>query len=396
MFTRAWRGQLGRVEIRVAAMRERWTAETATAWHGAQPWLMGCNFTPSTAINQLEMWQAASFDPPTIERELALAASAGMNVVRVYLHDLLWVDDAPGLLARIDWLLCAADAHGIRVMPVLFDSCWNPDPALGPQPQPRDGVHNSGWVQAPGPAALADPTQHPRLRDYVTGVVRHFARDPRVIAWDIWNEPDNGAEVSACDPAELTAKAALVLPVMLAAFGWARAASPMQPLTSGIWLGDWSSLANLTPLQRAQIDESDIVSFHNYGDADDFARRIAWLGAFGRPILCSEFMARPAGSTFQSILPIARAAGVGAICWGLVRGKTQTHLPWVAWQEKGFGGVGEPWFHDIFEVDGAAHDPAEVDFLRLIAQIDARAPHWPIVSVPAADPAPREDKRAAA
>lgn len=362
-------------------MRERWTVETAAAWQGAQPWPMGCNFTPSTAINQLEMWQAESFDLPTIERELGLAASAGMNVARVYLHDLLWGDDPGGLLARVDALLAAADARRIRVMPVLFDSCWRPDPALGPQPRPIDGVHNSGWVQAPGPAALADPAQHPRLRAYVAGVIGHFARDPRIIAWDIWNEPDNGAEVSSCDPDELAAKAALVLPLLREAFAWARAVSPMQPLTSALWLGDWSSRDRLTPLQRAQLDESDIVSFHNYGDADDFARRIAWLRAFGRPILCSEYMARPAGSTFQSILPIARAEGVGAICWGLVRGKTQTHLPWVAWADKGYGGVGEPWFHDIFEVDGAAHDPAEVEFLRLITALDDRAPHWPIVAV---------------
>ena len=377
-------------------MRERWTVETAAAWHGAQPWLMGCNFTPSTAINQLEMWQAATFDRATIERELTLAASTGMNVARVYLHDLLWVDDAPGLLDRVEWLLAAADARGIRVMLVLFDSCWNPDPALGPQPQPRDGVHNSGWLQAPGPAALADPAQHPRLRDYVTGVVSRFARDPRVVAWDIWNEPDNGAEVSACDPTELNAKAALVLPLMVQAFAWARACRPIQPLTSGIWLGDWSTVDRLNALQRAQIDESDIVSFHNYGDAADFAKRIGWLRDFGRPILCSEFMARPAGSTFQSIMPIAREAGVGAICWGLVRGKTQTHLPWVAWQERGFGGVGEPWFHDIFEVDGAAHDPAEIEFLRLIGQIDARAPHWPIVPVAGGAAPDIEEERAAA
>lgn len=362
-------------------MRARWTAETAAAWHGAQPWLMGCNFTPSTALNQLEMWQATSFDPATIARELALAASAGMNVVRVYLHDLLWVDDAAGLLARVEALLAMADAWRIRVMPVLFDSCWNPDPALGPQPRPIAGVHNSGWVQAPGPAALADPRQHARLRAYVEGVVGHFARDPRVVAWDIWNEPDNGTEVSACDAAELRVKAALVLPLLREAFAWARGVSPMQPLTSAPWLGDWSSRAALTALQRTQIDESDIVSFHNYGGPEDFARRIAWLRGFGRPILCSEYMARPAGSTFQAILPIARDEGVGAICWGLVRGKTQTHLPWVAWAEKGFGGVGEPWFHDIFEPDGAAHDPAEVEFLRLIAALDDRAPHWPIVAV---------------
>lgn len=363
-------------------MRERWGEEQAMRWQAARPWPMGCNFTPSSAVNQLEMWQAASFDLPLIERELALAASVGMNVVRVYLHDLLWLDDAPGLVRRMEQLLAAAARHEIGVMFVLFDSCWHPEPRLGPQPHPRAGVHNSGWVQAPGVAALTDPAALPRLQAYVEGVVGAFAQDPRIAAWDIWNEPDNGAEVSACDPGELRSKAALVLPIIARAFGWARAAGPVQPLTSAPWLGDWHSDAALTPLQRVQFAESDIISFHNYGDAPDFARRIGWLRRFGRPLICTEYMARPAGSTFEAILPIARAERVGALCWGLVRGKTQTHLPWSAWRERGYGGVGEPWFHDIFEANGAPHDPAEIAFLRLIAALDEGAPHWPIMAVP--------------
>ncbi len=354
------------------AYQEKWQASAAQLWHHRQPWLVGCNFTPSTAINQIEMWQAASFDIETIDRELALAASVGMNCVRVYLHDLLFAEDPQGFLDRIDRFLGLAAGHGIRTMPVLFDSCWHPQPALGPQPEPIPGVHNSGWVQSPGEAALSDPQSPARLRSYVETVVARFADDTRVLAWDIWNEPDNGPDVAGCCPDALSAKAALVVPLLDAAFAWARSQRPVQPLTSALWLGDWSSLHLLSGIQAVQLANSDIVTFHNYGGADDFQRRVQWLKAFDRPLLCTEFMARPTGSTFEAILPQARAAGVGALCWGLVRGKTQTHLPWDSWSRPYLDGPAGPWFHDIFEPDGTPHDQAEVDFLRAMAANDGR------------------------
>lgn len=363
-------------------MRERWSVESANRWWAGQPWPMGCNFTPSNAVNQLEMWQIETFDLPLIEAELALAASVGMNAVRVYLHDLLWIHDPAGFLKRIEQFLAVADRCGIRTMLVLFDSCWNPEPALGPQPEPKPGVHNSGWVQAPGVPALRDVTQRSRLEAYVRGVVGHFADDRRVLAWDIWNEPDNGPEVSACNPRELAAKAELVLPLLRKAFEWAREMHPSQPLTSGIWLGDWSSTGRLTSLQRAQTELSDVISFHNYGDAADFAQREGWLRVFDRPILCTEFMARPAGSTFEAILPVAKAKDVGAFCWGLVRGKTQTHLPWTSWENPDPAGLNDKWFHDIFDAGGIAHDAEEVEFLRLLNAIDASTPNWPVFGIP--------------
>ena len=347
-----------------------WAPEAAHRWFKQQPWLVGCNFTPSNAINQLEMWQASTFDLATIERELELAASVGMNCARVYLHDLLWLEGADAFLGRIDAFLTVADRHGIRTMLVLFDSCWHPEPALGPQPEPREGVHNSGWVQSPGISVLQNPAEHDRLEAYVRGVVGRFGQDPRVLAWDIWNEPDNGPEVAMCDPAALKAKADLVVPLLVDAFGWARAMQPMQPLTSGIWLGDWSAPDLLSAIQRAQTSLSDIISFHNYGIAEDFAQRVKWLKTMGRPLLCTEYMARPAGSTFEAILPIAKEEQVGTFCWGLVKGKTQTHLPWDKWENPNLEGLKEKWFHDIFDVDGTPHDENEVAFLRLISELD--------------------------
>jgi hypothetical protein len=351
----------------------RWTPEAAHAWYDALPWLVGCNFTPSYAINQLEFWQAETFELAVIDRELEWASGLGMNAARVYLHDLLWQQDPAGFLERIDACLTAAGRHGIHTMLVLFDSCWDPHPALGPQGDPRPGVHNSGWVQSPGHSVLADPSQHDRLRDYVTGVVAAFARDDRVLAWDIWNEPDNGPEVALCDPALLAAKAALVAPLLVDAFGWARSANPIQPLTSGIWLGDWSAPDLLSPIQRAQTASSDFISFHNYGVAADFEQRVRWLKGFGRPTMCTEYMARSTGSTLEAILPRAKEERVAAFCWGLVRGRTQTHLAWDAAENPLIAEGAQPWFHDLLHPDGSPHLPHEADFLRRITGRDSAA-----------------------
>jgi hypothetical protein len=228
-------------------------------------------------------------------------------------------------------------------------------------------------VQSPGVPALQDHGEHGRLEAYVRGVVGRFGQDARVLAWDIWNEPDNGPEVALCDPAALKAKADLVVPLLVEAFTWARAMMPMQPLTSGIWLGDWSAPHLLSPIQRTQTGLSDVISFHNYGVAQDFAQRVKWLRAFGRPLLCTEFMARPAGSTFEAILPLAKEQRVGAFCWGLVRGKTQTHLPWDKWESPHNQSGHENWFHDIFDEHGIPYDAREVEFLRILNEVDKRA-----------------------
>lgn len=344
----------------------KWTAEAAHKWHARQPWMVGCNFTPSYAINQLEFWQEETFDLAAIDRELGWAADLGMNAVRVYLHDLLWQHDAAGFTARIDQFLGAASRHGIRTMLVLFDSCWLPEPALGKQADPKPGVHNPGWVQSPGLPALKDPSQHSRLRDYVVGIVGRFANDERVFAWDVWNEPDNGDEVSNCDPALLAAKADLVAPVLKKAFRWARTSRPAQPLTSGIWLGDWSARHLLTPIQLIQIGQSDIISFHNYEDGAKFAERVQWLKAFKRPLLCTEYMARMTGSTFHDILPHAKDHGVGMINWGLVRGRTQTHLAWDKNHNALIESGEQPWFHDVLHEDGRPFCETEAAFLRWI------------------------------
>lgn len=341
----------------------RWSESQANAWYAKQPWLVGSNFIPDYAVNELEMWQAATFDPKEIDRELGWAQSLGMNTMRVFLHDLLWKQDPQGFKHRIDLFLQICARHKIRPIFVLFDSCWNPYPHLGPQPAPRPGVHNSQWVQSPGAKALEDPADYPRLEAYVKGVVGAFAKDDRILAWDIWNEPDN-TNNSSYGKEEPANKVQLVLRLLPRAFGWARAVDPEQPLTSGVWQGNWSDPSRLEPMAKEQLELSDITSFHNYGPPPDFASRVKWLQQYGRPIICTEYMARPMHSTFQGILPIAKRDKVGAINWGFVKGKTQTNLPWDSWQHPYVKQPPKVWFHDIFYPNGKPYSQAEVKFIR--------------------------------
>ncbi len=341
---------------------ERWSKEKASQWYEEQGWLVGSNFTPSTAINQLEMWQAETFDTATIDRELGWAAAIGMNTARVYLHDLLWEQDSTGLLQRINTFLDLADKHDTRVLFVFFDSVWDPFPRLGTQRQPRPHLHNSGWLQSPGLEALRDTAQYARLERYVKGVTAHFADDDRVLGWDVWNEPDNTNDRAYGD-VELKDKVAYVLPLLEKTFEWVRAAGPSQPVTSGIWLGDWSSHEAMTPLQQLQIDQSDILSFHNYDGPEEFEKRVQWLQRYERPLLCTEYMARPNGSTFQDILPLGKKYKIAMYNWGLVDGKTQTKYPWDSW-DKQYTAEPPVWFHEVFRADGTPYSQEEVDLIR--------------------------------
>lgn len=343
---------------------QRWSEARANAWYAKQPWLVGANYIPRDAINQLEMWQAATFDPKEIDRELGWAQAIGMNTMRVFLHDLLWQQDPEGFKQRINTFLTIAGKHHIRPIFVLFDSCWDPNPKLGPQHPPIPGVHNSGWVQSPGMAALRDPSQYPRLEAYVKGVVGAFANDKRVLAWDLWNEPDNGNDNSYAKIQSEKGKNALVAELLPQVFAWARSQHPIQPLTSGLFYDDWDNLSQLKPVQKIQLTESDVLSFHNYSWPEDFQKHVDELRQYHRPILCTEYMARGAGSLFDTILPLAQKDHVAAINWGLVNGKTQTNLPWNSWERPYVLMQPTVWFHDIFYPDGKPYRQAEVDLIR--------------------------------
>jgi len=349
----------------MSAQQIRWTEKEAADWYAKQAWLVGSNYIPADAINELEMWQADTFDAKRIDTELGWAEAIGLNTMRVFLHDLPWQQDATGFKERIDTFLQIAAKHHIKPLFVLFDSCWDPEPRLGKQHAPRPGVHNSGWVQSPGAKALQDPAQYPRLEAYAKGVVGAFAKDERVLGWDVWNEPDN-ENGGSYQNLEAKNKNELVLALLPRAFAWARAAHPTQPLTSGVWKGNWSVAEKLEPGAKIQIEMSDVISFHSYDKPEVFEKRVLSLQQYHRPILCTEYMARGNGSTFQGTLPIAKRYNVAAINWGLAAGKTQTYLPWDSWQHPYTDREPAVWFHEIFRTDGTPYRTEETAFIKEI------------------------------
>jgi hypothetical protein len=320
-----------------------WTAEQANAWYASQPWFVGANFLPSSAINQLEMWQAESFDVPTIDRELSWAASIGMNIMRVYLHDLAWQTDPQGFKKRMGKFLEIAAKHKIKILFTLFDDCWNPEVFPGKQPLPKPGIHNSGWVRSPNIAIHDNPQRWGLLEAYVKDVLSSFAGDKRIVMWDLYNEPGNSGY--GLSSVELLKKV----------FEWAWFVRPSQPLTSGTWF-------NNKTYNDFVLSNSDVITFHNYNDAESLEKEIIEKQKLGKPLICTEYMARTRNSTFQSCLPIFKKYKVGAINWGLVAGKSNTIYQW----SKPIPDGSEPelWFHDVFRKDGTPYKIEEITVIK--------------------------------
>jgi hypothetical protein len=324
-----------------------WPAQKANEWYKKQSWLIGADFLPSTAINQLEMWQAETFDAKTIDKELGWAAAIGMNVMRVYLHDLAWKADAAGFKKRMNSFLTIASKHKIKILFCIFDDCWNPEPVIGKQPDPKPGVHNSGWVRSPGMSVHNDNTQWAYLQKYVTDILNTFKNDERILMWDLYNEPANsGYGVTS-------------LPLLKKVFQWAWAVRPSQPLTAGVWFMDFPVV------NTYQLQHSDVITFHNYDDTASMKKAIDSLQKIGRPVICTEYMARKNNSKFETHLPILKRYNVGAINWGLVSGKSNTIFPWGS---KEGSPEPNPWFHDIFRKDGTPYDVRETELIKQLSE----------------------------
>ena len=349
---------------RAATESIRWSSDRANRWYQAQGWPVGANYITSNAINQLEMFQPGTYDPQRINTELGWARLQGVNTVRVFLHDQLWAQDSRGFQLRLSQFVSIAARHGIKPMFVLFDSCWDPFPKLGKQHAPRPGVHNSGWVQSPGAERIDDPSYTRTLSDYVMAVLTQFRTDDRVLAWDLWNEPDNPSrQYRNVERSDKQQRVANLLPQV---FSWARAVDPQQPLTSGVWDGEWDT-AHRNAISGIQLDNSDVITFHSYGDPATFENKIGELSPLGRPMICTEYMARTLGSTVEGILPVAKRHNVGAVNWGLVAGKTQTYFPWDSWDHP-YTAIPEVWFHDLLRPDGRPFRDTEIQTIQSLSK----------------------------
>jgi hypothetical protein len=329
--------------VNAQTVKNKWSADKANAWYAQHKWINGANFSPSTAINQLEMWQADSFDPITIDRELGWAQGIGFNTMRVFLHSIAWQEDPKGFKQRVDQFLTIADKHHIQPLFVFFDDCWDGHPKAGKQPDPKPGIHNSGWVQDPS-GIVTDPKQFAFLKSYVDDVLTTFKHDKRILLWDLYNEPGNSGKDE---------KSAELLTNI---FNWAHGVNPDQPVTAGLW--NW----NFDKLNKIQVANSDVITYHSYEEPGTHILTARILKSYGYPVICTEYMARPRNSTFVNTMPLLKKENIGAINWGFVSGKTNTIYAWSTPIPDG----SEPklWFHDIFRKDGQPYKQDEVDLIK--------------------------------
>lgn len=328
---------------------QRWTVEKANAWYASKPWLRGCNYIPANAINQIEMWSRDTYDAKQIDKELTWAQELGFNTMRVFLSSVVYANDPDGMKQRMDNFLSICQKHGIQPLFVFFDDCWNPEATYGKQPEPKTGIHNSGWLRDPSMSLRKDTVKlYQSLSTYVKDILTTFGKDERILLWDLYNEPGNNG---------LTTQS---LPLLRKVFEWARQANPSQPVTACVW----NTAADFQPLNKFVLDNSDVISYHNYSPQASHRDEIDYLSICGRPLVCTEYMARKQGSTFSSIMPLLKERKVVAINWGFVAGKTNTIYAWSTPMPQ--GGEPELWFHDILRPDGSPFSQDEVDFIKKI------------------------------
>jgi len=323
---------------------DKWPNEKAHAWYSEIGVVRGCNYLPRTAVNMTEMWQASTFDPKTIDQELEWAAAAGYNSVRIFIQYLVWQDDSEGMKQRLEQFLGIASRHGISTMIILFCDCFfgGRDPYLGAQDDPIPGVHNSQWVPSPGFERLADQNTWPELKRYVKDIVGSFRSDPRILVWDLYNEPDDDLRSE---------------PLVKDAFEWARSVNPIQPLTTGPWT--WNTFDD--DLSTLLFDLSDIITFHYYDAADKIGPYLSKCASYQRPIICTEWLRRHHGNTFSDMLPLFAKHHIGWYNWGLVAGRTQTYL---AWESQKGDPTPSVWQHDMMHPNGNPLDSKELDLIR--------------------------------
>jgi hypothetical protein len=336
-------------KAQIPQIPKRWSVEQAENWQKENGWIRGSNFNPSSAINQLETWQAESFDTTTINRELGWAHDIGLNCMRVYLHHVAWEVDREGFKNRMNKYLEIADKNGIKTIFVFFDDCWNPTYNAGKQPDPKPGVHNSGWIRDPGDLLYQDSTLVKVLETYVKDIMGTFKDDRRIIMWDLYNEPGNSQYGNKS------------IDLLKKVFEWGWEVRPSQPLSSGVWN------ISLSALNKFQVENSDIITYHNYENPEKHQAAIDTLIKYQRPLVCTEYMARRNNSLFSNIMPLLKKNNIGAINWGLVAGKTNTRYAW----DEPIPDGSEPklWFHEIFRPDGKPYKQDEVDLIKSLTLI---------------------------
>ncbi len=263
-------------------------------------WMHGLNYTPSYAATDVETW--LKYDREVIDREFDYAQQLGLNCVRVFLQSAVWEHEPERFLANFEDFLALADQHGLRVMPILFDSCFGVSPSL-------ESSHI--WVANPGPDRMT-PEHFPAMDAYAKAVVTPHIDDERVALWDVMNEP-------TATPLAATPEGRAQIMAFLEHYcGLVRRMDPSHAVTVGVAGADNTGV----------VDWVDVLSCHSYAPTlEKFQEALRVTRdqavAAGKPWIISECCAPGWGSQYEMVFPVLRELGVGHTAWELVIGRNQ-------------------------------------------------------------------------
>ena len=265
-------------------------------------WVRGANYVPSYARNDVQMW--LDYDSPLIDRELGYAERLKLNTVRVFLNQLVYERQPAKFLADFEDFLALCDKHHIKVMPVLFDSCFDP------QSVDLDKYAELTWIPSPGFDRIGTDGW-PASRKYIHALIGAHKDDPRIVLWDVMNEPEGTAHYNQPEGR------AKINDFLRRALKEVRDQGASQPLGIG-----WATSRDII----FSIDLSDVILWHNYGDPAALKKDILDVKeigrVFGKPVILNEFVGRPQ-QRIEDALPVVSQEKVGWVFWELMLGETQ-------------------------------------------------------------------------
>lgn len=360
-------------------MRERWSAEKAWEWYNKRPWVMGINYVPSITLHGVELWQEDTYPEviKSVRKEFGLMEDIGLNGVRMFLPFHIWYYERSKFLDRLERFLEELAERGITMMPVIFNDCVefgrprDVTPRMTQGWQQYDIGHHGGHKENPftgeqrkvGWELWDEPEWRGPLEEYLVALLERFGSDGRIYAWDLWNEPGNSNRHD------------MSIPYIKQVFETAREVDPSQPLTAGVWSypGDYgvNEDSEVEPVQRLALDESDIITFHQYEGIERVKRVVRQLQKEKRPMMNTEWLNRVQDNFVRDNLPLYFEEGIGSYSWGLVAGKSQHFLPWdELWNHREL--PLNRWQHDLFDTFFTPYDREELKLMRELKEKSER------------------------
>ena len=351
----------------------RWSEERIWKWYKARPWMRGCNYMSADCANRVDQWQELGFEErfKTTEEELRLMQQTGFNTVRLILEYVVWKEEHDGFLERFDRYLSLCARYGISCMIVLANDCMPPKTERWKLPSVGEQMYDWGYHGGKkhsqhsnmhtGPAPHFYLDEEATREDYfkmVREIVTRYKDDERVCVWDVYNEPGNSRRES------------VTAPNLIRMFEIVRECEPSQPLTAGLYR--WSY--PFSEIEEICIANSDLISYHFYGD---FCSHIAYLKhvkALGRPVINTEWLGRCLHNDVFDNFPMFYLEDIGCYTWGFVAGKYQTYEPWEGtWQQYESGAARDvdftKWFHDLYRPNHRPYDPKEIELIKKFCQL---------------------------